>query len=180
MQFSAYDPPSSNAGPRVPSADEIRQEQEREREQAGAAFPLLKRVLPAGAGAGAAPFLGLYFSAHWCGPCKMFTPLLAQFYAKHRDHLEIAFVSFDRTPEQFEAYSATMPWHRVPFEHRDEAEEISEALKVGGIPCLVVLHPESQTVISYNARGDVQQYLENGEQLVRRWASRCPAPSDNS
>lgn len=170
MQFAAYDPPSS-AGPAVPSPEQIEAEQRREREQAEPVFPLLRQVVP-GAFESGAPFLGLYFSAHWCGPCKVFTPLLAQFYERNRAQLEVAFVSFDRTPAQFEEYSATMPWHKIPFEQRDAVEEIAEALKVGGIPCLVVLHPESKRVISYNARGDVQQYLDNGSHLVQLWKTR--------
>lgn len=42
--------------------------------------------------------IGLYFSAHWCPPCRMFTPLLKKF---HRDLVqdgepfEVVFVSSD-------------------------------------------------------------------------------------
>lgn len=49
--------------------------------------------------------LGIYFSAHWCGPCRTFTPLLAQVYKavrqKHSD-FEILFVSGDKSEAQAE------------------------------------------------------------------------------
>lgn len=156
----------------VPTPGQMREEQAQEQKDAKDIIPVVQRVLPEAARESSAPFLGLYFSAHWCGPCKVFTPLLARFYEQNREQLEVAFVSFDRSPAQFEAYSAEMPWHKVPFEHREEAEQIAEALKVGGIPCLVVLHPESKRVISYNARSDVQQYIDNGDQLVSLWKTR--------
>ena len=174
MQFSDYTPSQPGAQPAgaVPTAQDLRQQQAAEQADAEAVLPLVQKVLPSELDATGAPFLGLYFSAHWCGPCKVFTPLLARFYEKYREHLEIAFVSFDRSPDQFAEYSAEMPWHKVPFEYREEVEEIADALKVGGIPCLVILHPDTKRVISYNARGDVQQYLDNGEQLVQLWKSR--------
>ena len=27
-----------------------------------------------------APLIGIYFSAHWCPPCRGFTPVLSEFY----------------------------------------------------------------------------------------------------
>ena len=42
----------------------------------------------------------LYFSAHWCPPCKQFTPLLANLYKdinKNNKRFEIIFVSLDKT-----------------------------------------------------------------------------------
>src|SRR5437764_9700345 len=44
--------------------------------------------------------IGLYFSAHWCPPCRKFTPELVQFYnrvAPQHSEFEIVFVSLDRT-----------------------------------------------------------------------------------
>merc|ERR1719495_1556006 len=40
--------------------------------------------------------LGLYFSAHWCPPCRGFTPKLAETYKKLKEqgqNFEIVFVS---------------------------------------------------------------------------------------
>ena len=42
--------------------------------------------------------IGLYFSAHWCPPCRGFTPKLVEWYNtnKAERNLEIIFVSLDR------------------------------------------------------------------------------------
>merc|ERR1711920_810196 len=51
--------------------------------------------------------LGLYFSAHWCPPCRGFTPKLKAFYeeyaAKSTD-FEIIFISADRSEEEMHSY----------------------------------------------------------------------------
>ena len=47
-------------------------------------------------------FIGIYFSAHWCPPCRDFTPKLAQSYSEGlRDKMEIVFVSSDRDERAF-------------------------------------------------------------------------------
>ena len=68
--------------------------------------------------------LGLYFSAHWCPPCKGFTPQLAEWYVKFKksenaDKFEIVFVSSDRSQGDFDNYYKEMPWLALPFEKRD-------------------------------------------------------------
>ena len=49
------------------------------------------------------PVLAFYFSAHWCPPCRQFTPMLADFYGEV-DNVEIVFVSSDRSPEDMLSY----------------------------------------------------------------------------
>jgi thiol-disulfide isomerase/thioredoxin len=58
-----------------------------------------------------------YFSAHWCPPCKGFTPQLAKFYASHADTkaFEIVFVSSDNDETEFKKYFAEMPWASVTW-----------------------------------------------------------------
>ena len=46
--------------------------------------------------------IAFYFSAHWCPPCRLFTPVLAEFYSDlvttAGEPFEIVFVSSDKTP----------------------------------------------------------------------------------
>ena len=44
--------------------------------------------------------IAFYFSAHWCNPCRDFTPILTKFYDvvnKKEKRLEIVFISHDET-----------------------------------------------------------------------------------
>merc|ERR1719262_1615286 len=60
-----------------------------------------------------APLVALYFSAHWCGPCRSFTPKLVAFIEaleKEGVHLPVLFGSSDRDAAAFDEYFASMPW----------------------------------------------------------------------
>lgn len=75
--------------------------------------------------------VGLYFSAHWCPPCRGFTPELAKFYTKHKEakNLEIVFLSSDRDEDSFKEYYASMPWLCLDYSNR-EAKVISSFPKL--------------------------------------------------
>ena len=68
--------------------------------------------------------LGLYFSGHWCPPCREFTPKLTEWYIKLtgaalKDKLEIVFVSSDRDEDTFDEYFDSMPWLCLPYNERE-------------------------------------------------------------
>ncbi|KAL7536697.1 hypothetical protein ACHAXR_007345 [Thalassiosira sp. AJA248-18] len=93
--------------------------------------------------------IGLYFSAHWCPPCRKFTPLLAERYNNLKEAgkpFEIVFVSSDRSRDAFEKYHSMMPWLALPFHNQDKKEELSARYKVSGIPTLVILDSDGELI----------------------------------
>ncbi len=89
--------------------------------------------------------LGLYFSAHWCGPCRAFTPKLAEKYneiVKAGHNFEIIFVSADEDEEASLSYFKTMPWKMIDYNDRDTESALSNLFKVQGIPTLVLLNED--------------------------------------
>lgn len=92
--------------------------------------------------------VALYFSAHWCPPCRGFTPQLAQWYSENLNAkgLEIVFVSSDQDSKSFKNYSSEMPWLAVPFADRARKEALSKRFKVQGIPSVVVLDVDGKVI----------------------------------
>ena len=83
--------------------------------------------------------LGLYFSAHWCPPCRAFTPKLAEWYTRLttgplKEKLEIVFLSSDRNEDSFDSYFDEMPWLAMPF-HEREHKVFSTACKSLSTAC---------------------------------------------
>ncbi|GAB9472974.1 hypothetical protein Gpo141_00010138 [Globisporangium polare] len=99
--------------------------------------------------------VGLYFSAHWCGPCRGFTPVLSTTYeemVEEHPEFELVFVSADRTPEAFAEYSAEMPFVALPYENRELEDDLNHKYDVSGIPTLVFLNDEDE-IITFDGRG---------------------------
>ncbi|GAB4839790.1 hypothetical protein Ancab_020500 [Ancistrocladus abbreviatus] len=101
----------------------------------------------------------LYFSAHWCPPCRFFTPNLIEAYhdiKAKEDAFEVIFISSDRDQSSFEEYYSGMPWLALPFGDERKAS-LSHRFKVRGIPCLIAIGPDGKTVTT-NARELVKAY----------------------
>ena len=97
--------------------------------------------------------VGLYFSAHYCGPCRQFTPKLITFYNNlktERDDFEILFCSSDINITEFYQYFNTMPWKCIPF-NSDISQNLAKFLEIRGIPALVFLGKDGE-IISKNGR----------------------------
>jgi len=92
--------------------------------------------------------VGLYFSAHWCPPCRAFTPELAKHFTDHLESkgMKIVFVSSDRDDSSFQEYFNEMPWAALPFIKSDLKAALSTKYDVSGIPCFVILDPSGETI----------------------------------
>ena len=97
-------------------------------------------------------FVLLYASAHWCPPCRQFTPMLANWYRTVQSHVEVVFLSADHDEKGFRSYFATHPWMAVDFDD-DAREKLMAAIRVSGIPRLVVLSGETGKIVVDNAVG---------------------------
>ncbi|XP_076367262.1 nucleoredoxin-like isoform X1 [Tachypleus tridentatus] len=108
---------------------------------------------------------GLYFSAHWCPPCKAFTPQLAATYQKLHESgkkFEVIFVSSDRSEDSFQQYFSTMPWLAIPYGDEKRRKELAVLYGVGGIPTLVLID-EVNNLISKEGRTEINEDPEGME-----------------
>lgn len=94
--------------------------------------------------------IGVYFSAHWCGPCRHFTPELAEFYKKVKaarpNDFEVVYAAlWQEKKTEFDEYYESMPWVALP--HADpRIEKWADELEVNGIPSFQIFHPDGKHV----------------------------------
>jgi thiol-disulfide isomerase/thioredoxin len=104
--------------------------------------------------------VAIYFSAHWCPPCRAFSPILVDFYneaQKAGKPLEIVFVSSDRSEREMYDYmkGAKMPWLAVEFGD-DYIGQLKTRFGIKGIPALIVVDSEGK-LVTKDGRGDVKK-----------------------
>ncbi|XP_010651408.1 probable nucleoredoxin 1 [Vitis vinifera] len=90
----------------------------------------------------------LYFSAHWCPPCRAFLPKLIEAYQniKAKDEaFEVIFISSDRDQASFDEFFSGMPWLALPFGDKRKAS-LGRTFKVRSIPKLIAVEPTGRTV----------------------------------
>ena len=127
---------------------------------------LLRKVdepIPLADALGGREFVLLYASASWCGPCRQFTPQLAQWYqsANRSSAAEVVFLSADHDASSFRTYFGQhMPWLAVDHDE-DTREELMGYIGTQGIPQLCVLDGRTGRILEKNAVG---QTLD-----VNRW-----------
>ncbi|KAJ3029917.1 UNVERIFIED_CONTAM: hypothetical protein HDU68_010700 [Siphonaria sp. JEL0065] len=98
--------------------------------------------------------VAIYFSAHWCPPCRGFTPDLSKYYNNMKDNntapFELVFVSADNSQNEFEEYFNEMAsWLALPYSDRETNTKLSEKFNPeGGIPCLVFLDSHGALISS--------------------------------
>ena len=123
----------------------------------------------------AGKLLGLYFSAHWCMPCREFTPTLLEFRnaALEQGHaFEVVFVSADRNQDKMleTMRKAELPWPAIPYDAPQRTNVVTR-LGVRGYPTLVIVGPTGE-VITANGRRDI---LNLGLDAFEKWIAAAPS-----
>ncbi len=92
----------------------------------------------------------LYFSAHWCAPCRQLTPALVDYYnrvAPQHPEFEIIFFSLDKSQFAMETYmrETNMPWPAIDYQKLAGKGAIK---KYAGetIPCLVLVDAAGKVI----------------------------------
>ncbi|HRE79607.1 MAG TPA: thioredoxin-like domain-containing protein [Opitutaceae bacterium] len=114
-------------------------------------------------------FYLIYFGAHWCGPCRRFSPQLLTSYQalkeKYGDDVELIFVSSDQdsTEQRKYAVEVGMPWPIVRYSALGSVPTL-ERWQARGIPNLVALTANGD-LLFHSYRGE--EYLGPQDALTR-------------
>ncbi|XP_078080827.1 nucleoredoxin [Mustelus asterias] len=94
-------------------------------------------------------YIGVYFSAHWCPPCRSLTRLLVETYRKIKEmgqKFEIVFISADRSEDSYKQYFNEMPWVAVPYTDEARRSRLNWHYGIQGIPTLIILDQEGKII----------------------------------
>lgn len=95
--------------------------------------------------------IAVYYSAHWCPPCRKFTPELSKFYdeaVKEHPDFQLVFVSSDKDEKAMEEY---LEWGEMNYPAVKFDQVAASGLKkhaARGIPYLIVLDANGKELIA--------------------------------
>lgn len=115
--------------------------------------------------------IGLYFSAHWCRPCRDFTPKLVEFRNTNAKDFEVIFVSSDRSAADQQKYmqESGMNWPAVPYQSECKAI-LKDRFSIRGIPALIIVDGKGN-LISAQGRSEVDA---NSKTTLAKWKNLSP------
>lgn len=114
-------------------------------------------------------YVGLYFSASWCGPCRAFTPSLIKFRNKYKTEFEVVLVGADGSSRAQANYMKKykMPWLAMQ-NLTIEAKAARQITGIKQIPSLVILAPNGM-ILSKDGKREVAQ---SAETALESWKSQ--------
>lgn len=80
------------------------------------------------------------FFASWCGPCKMFAPVVEQISQKYDDRLTVLKVDIDENSEIAEKYSIQSVPTSILFKGGDAVERVSGMIPASQCSSLIEKH----------------------------------------
>lgn len=116
-----------------------------------------------------AEIVGFYFSAHWCPPCRAFTPILAKAYQEMKNlnyKFEVIFVSSDRDEKSLFEYMNEChgDWFALPF-GSEVITKLETKYNITGIPTLVIVKKDG-TVVTEDGDCDIES---KGAEAYKDW-----------
>ncbi|WP_309399441.1 thioredoxin-like domain-containing protein [Cerasicoccus maritimus] len=118
-------------------------------------------------------YYAIYYSAHWCGPCRKFTPQLVDFYNENtpkHDNFEVIFVSSDKSAQKMQAYidEAHMPWPALEYGKKKEFKGYTKH-GIKWIPSLVIVDREGNVLATSIVDGEYihpSKVMANFQQIL--------------
>jgi len=133
-------------------------------------------------------FIMLYFSAHWCPPCRSFTPKLVKAYTNLKTNVdskfELLFVSADNSQDEFDEYFQDMNFGAVPYQDENARSALTKGLAIRGYPTLLMLSATNdsgeRTLINPNIRGIIEtsEYISEFPYFPKHYGDLNHTPSD--
>mmetsp|Transcript_13775 Transcript_13775/g.45314 ORF Transcript_13775/g.45314 Transcript_13775/m.45314 type:complete len:263 (+) Transcript_13775:361-1149(+) len=123
--------------------------------------------------------IATYHSAHWCPPCRRFTPQLTETVKKLKANgtkMELIFVSSDRDEKSFKEYFGEMGEVLAIAPEDARKEKLDSLFEIEGIPTLVTMELAADgaiTVINKDARG-----VASGDAEGEKWPWAPPLVAD--
>lgn len=122
----------------------------------------------------------LYFSAHWCPPCRQFTPMLKQFYSKMKGsghNIEIVFISNDKSEQEMMSYFQNDhgDYLAVKFGETD-ISNLSREYDIKGIPTLCVIDKDGKTLAPNQQVRELVIQSAQGTDVsttLKQWQREC-------
>ena len=113
--------------------------------------------------------VGIYFSAHWCPPCKLFTPELVKLRDANEEKFEVVFVSNDHTQKAQMNYmkEADMKWYTLPYRSAT-ANALAQKFQVRGIPSLVIVSDEGKII----SKDGVAEVRASPQKALKSWQKK--------
>lgn len=118
--------------------------------------------------------IGLYYSGHYCPPCRTLTPVFSDVYEKIKatnDDFEIVFVSSDKEVAKFNEYYGEMPWLALPYVKRERYLKLREDFGVMYVPTIIFFNDKGE-VIEWEGRELIEKHSDDVDYIVaqlRQW-----------
>jgi nucleoredoxin len=102
-----------------------------------------------------AEYIMVYCSAHWCPPCRGFTPALSEWVTRNaaKLNLKVVFATNDRDEDAFMSYFKEMSFDlAIPFDDA-HIQNLMKKFRVSGIPTLIVLDNSGHLITKEGREG---------------------------